>query len=552
MGTGLTSEPGSQRKETHFLLSSPLPSLGQKEDSQRFLFGFGLLRGFTSGKKMTDSHKLLVEYARNGSESAFRELVSRYTSLVYSTALRLVGGDAHLAEDIAQTVFIDLASRSRTLSTEVMLGGWLHQHTYHVATKTMRGERRRKSREHEAVEMNTLQDGSGADWLQVAPILDEAITQLESEDRTAILLRFFEQLDFGSVGEELGSSEDAARMRVNRALEKLHTLLTHRGVTLSATALGTVLATEAVTASPAGLAATISSAALQVGTTITGTVTATKAIAMTAFQKALISTIVVASVVAPLVVQHQAQARLDDQEEALRRQADQLAKLQGENTGLSNLLSRTESSPTVPYEEFNEVLRLRGEVGRLQAAVQELRGRRTNEPLSREEVLASMRQMYLDRVNRLKQRFAANPAEAVPELQYLTDSDWLAEVEYDHHRLDPDNRHAMSSARTRARLNFAEGVLTSALHQYAKSNNGQFPAALSQLASYFNPPVDDSVLQDWTILPTTSLPSELRGDEDRVITLKAPINAEFDQRIVVGLTTWHLGGGGTNDWGPVR
>jgi hypothetical protein len=64
--------------------------------------------------------------------------------------------------------------------------------------------------------------------------------------------------------------------------------------------------------------------------------------------------------------------------------------------------------------------------------------------------------------------------------------------------------------------------------------------------------VDDSVLQDWTILPTTSLPSGLRGDEDRVITLKAPINAESDQRIVVGLTTWHLGEGGTNDWGPVR
>ena len=83
---------------------------------------------------MTDSQRLLAEYARNGSESAFRELVSRYTNLVYSRALRLVGGDAHLAEDVAQTVFIGLASRGRTLSTDVMLGGWLHQHTYHAAT----------------------------------------------------------------------------------------------------------------------------------------------------------------------------------------------------------------------------------------------------------------------------------------------------------------------------------------------------------------------------------------------------------------------------------
>ncbi len=49
-------------------------------------------------------------------------------------------------------------------------------------------------------------------------ILDEAIDQLGSEDRTAILLRFYEQRDFRSVGAALGGSEDAARMRVSRAL----------------------------------------------------------------------------------------------------------------------------------------------------------------------------------------------------------------------------------------------------------------------------------------------------------------------------------------------
>ena len=273
---------------------------------------------------------------------------------------------------------------------------------------------------------------------------------------------------------------------------------------------------------------------------------------MTTLQKALVTAIAVACLVAPLVVQHQAQARLHDQDDALRRRADQLAKLQRENTELSNLLTRTESAQPVPNEQLNEVLRLRSQVGGLQAALQELRSRKTDEPLSREEALASMRQMYLDRVNRLKRLFAANPAEAVPELQYLTYRDWLGVIEYDYHQLDPDDRHAMGMARTKGRLHFARSMLISALHQYAKDNNGQFPTALSQLASYFDPPVDDAVLQGWTILPTTSLPSGLRGDEAQVITQKAPINAELDQRIVVGLTTWHLGAGGTNDWGPVR
>src|SRR5216683_6650207 len=186
---------------------------------------------------MTDSQKLLAEYVQSGSEAAFRELVTRYVDLVYSTALRLVEGDTHRAEDVAQTVFVDLSRMARTLSNDVMLGGWLHRHTCFVAANTMRGERRRQSRERQAVEMNALQTNSGADISLVAPILDEAINELGEADRMAILLRFFEQRDFGSVGEALGSNEDAARMRVTRALDKLHSMLTRRGVTLSVTAL---------------------------------------------------------------------------------------------------------------------------------------------------------------------------------------------------------------------------------------------------------------------------------------------------------------------------
>jgi len=92
---------------------------------------------------MTDSQQLLADYRQHGSDTAFRELVNRFLGLVYSTALRLVGGDAHRAEDVTQTVFVDLARQARTLPAEVRLGGWLHRHTCFVAANTMRGERRR-------------------------------------------------------------------------------------------------------------------------------------------------------------------------------------------------------------------------------------------------------------------------------------------------------------------------------------------------------------------------------------------------------------------------
>ena len=170
---------------------------------------------------MTESQELIADYVRTGSEAAFRELVTRYVDLVHSTAVRLVDGDIHRAKDVAQMVFLDLARTAHTLSKVIMLGGWLHRHTCFVAGNTMRGERRRKSRERQAVEMNALQNNSREDLKLVAPILDEAINELGEADRTAILLRFFEQHDFRSVGRAIGSNEDAARMRVSRALEKL-------------------------------------------------------------------------------------------------------------------------------------------------------------------------------------------------------------------------------------------------------------------------------------------------------------------------------------------
>jgi RNA polymerase sigma factor (sigma-70 family) len=296
------------------------------------LAAFDRQRVFNGEETMTDSQRLLADYATNGSEPAFRELVSRYLNLVYSTAVRLTGGDTHLAQDAAQTVFVDLARKARTLPRDVMLGGWLHRHTCFVASKIVRGERRRQSRERQAVAMNEQQDYSEANLAQVAPLLDEAINQLGAEDRTAILLRFFEQRDLRSVGEALGGTENAAQKRVSRALEELRGLLKNRGVVFSAAALGTALAGEAVSAAPAGLAVTISGVALAGATAGTGT-TLTLLKLMTATQfKLSIGALVVAGAVTTFVIQHQAQEKLRADNESLRQQ---ITQFQSDNLSLS-------------------------------------------------------------------------------------------------------------------------------------------------------------------------------------------------------------------------
>lgn len=319
---------------------------------------------------MTDSRTLLSEYAENGSEAAFRELVTRYLGLVYAAALRLVDGDAHLAQDVAQTVFIDLARKASGLSRDVMLGGWLHQRTFNVAAPMMRARRRREAREREAVTMNALNDDSNAALTQLAPVLDEAITQLGAEDRTAILLRFFEQSDFRSIGEALGTSDDAAQKRVTRALEKLQILLKRRGVALSATVLAMCLGSEALTAAPVGLAATISGAALA-GTAAGGTaLTILKVITMTKLKAAIIGTIAVASVATTVVIQQNAQSRLRAENESLRQQVAQLTQAADESAAAAK--ASAQSSNALSDQQLRELLRLRSEVGALRTQKNEL------------------------------------------------------------------------------------------------------------------------------------------------------------------------------------
>jgi RNA polymerase sigma factor (sigma-70 family) len=322
--------------------------------------------------KMNESQKLLADYVKNGSETAFRELVTRYISLVHSTATRLADGDAHLAEDITQTVFVNLARKARTLPRDVMLGGWLHRDTCFAAGTVMRGERRRQFRERQAVAMNTTDDHTAANLALVAPILDEAINQLDADDRAAILLRFFEQLEYRAVGQSMGSNEDAARMRVTRTLDKLHALLKNRGVAFSAAALGAALAAEAVTAAPFGLAGTIAGGALAGVASGGAATTALKFMTLTKLKIALAGAIAIAAVAVPIVVQHQSLDKLREKNQGLQEQAAQLAALQADNERLSNLVVQISAQPPASEEQAREMARLRNAVGKLRDQTNEL------------------------------------------------------------------------------------------------------------------------------------------------------------------------------------
>lgn len=208
-----------------------------------------------------DDATLLRRYVQERSESAFTELVRRYVNLVYGAALRQTGGDAALAADVVQTVFIDLARKARSLTGRPVLTGWLHTSTRFAAAKARRQEGRRRAREGQAFSMHDANQDT-VNWEHLRPVIDEGLHTLDDVDREAVLLRFFEGRAFAEIGTVLCLSEDAARKRVDRALDRLAAALSRQGITSTASALSLVLGRQSFVAAPAGLAAGVAKAAL--------------------------------------------------------------------------------------------------------------------------------------------------------------------------------------------------------------------------------------------------------------------------------------------------
>jgi hypothetical protein len=396
--------------------------------------------------------------------------------------------------------------------------------------------------------MNSQQDHTEANLARIGPILDEAIGRLGTSDRTAIILRYFEQYDLRSVGEALGISDDAARKRVDRALEKLHVLLKHRGATLSAAALGTALASEAVTAVPAGLAGAVTAAALS-GSIITTTavIAATKGIAMTTLQKTVITAALAftvgvgiyearqaASTHAEVQTLQQQQGPLTVQIQQLQRERDetarQLASLREDNERLSR--------------DTGELLKLRGEVPRLRNALKELKDAAATAGATNANDQIELEAKALNaKAHLLKQLFEQMPERKIPELKYWGNQSLLIRANGADLETDTGISRAMSDRRQEAKELFAT-ILTRGLDNYTRANAGQLPTDISQLKPYL-PSVDDVTLQRYQMIKTGNVSNLQLGE--KVIAEKAAVDEHYDTLFQFGLRTWSWQGIGANN-----
>jgi RNA polymerase sigma factor (sigma-70 family) len=483
--------------------------------------------------------ELLDQYARENRQDAFSTLLDRHLRLVYSAALRQVRSP-ELAEEVAQSVFADLARNAGKLEQDTVLTAWLYQVTCRAAIDVVRRESRRQRREQIAVDLSTMNSNS-TEWTVIEPLLDEAMEALDPPDRTAILLRYFEDKSLREVGEWLGTSEDAAQKRVSRALDQMREFFSRRGRAIGVGALAAVISANAVQSAPVGLnAAILASAAISgAGATIAGSIAITKTLAMTTVQKALIGAALATVVGTGLYEAHRA-SDLQQQVQALREQSvaaskqnDPLLRQLGEaNRQLAELKAQND----ILRRNAADLPRLRGEVGRLR-----------DNAGSNNDPAADAAKSWIARAALLKERLQQTPGAKIPEFQYLTEQDWLNAAKNDLNS-DEDYRRAFSGLRSAAENTFITSELKPALTQYQQANNGQFPSDLSQLQTYFDPPVDDSVLQRWEIGPSNTVPSV--GVGAMVVTQIGAVDADYDTRYAVGPNGW--GSAGPYAWDPAN
>src|SRR4029434_4893979 len=146
---------------------------------------------------------MLRAYVDREDERAFAELVRRYQDAVHSACRRRLS-DPVLAQDAAQTTFLLLAQRAAQLRAHTSLGGWLYQTALFQSANLMRREQTR-NRAHERIQQDpSVELHAGAseesEEEQIRPHLDDALLELEEDEREAVVLRFFGNRSLRDVG----------------------------------------------------------------------------------------------------------------------------------------------------------------------------------------------------------------------------------------------------------------------------------------------------------------------------------------------------------------
>ncbi|MCW1916144.1 sigma-70 family RNA polymerase sigma factor [Luteolibacter sp. GHJ8] len=451
---------------------------------------------------------LIREFAATRSEQAFRRLVDRHCDLVFSVAGR-VTRDPDLARDVSQQVFSKLAAKPASVPANVPLAAWLHRTCRSLAIDLVRSEEARRKRESAHSHPFEMNSEPTPDWSRLEPVIDSLIDELPEMERRAVLLRFYEKRSHGAIGAALGLSEEAARKRIDRALERLRSLLSKRGIATTSAALATILPAHATAPAPAGFAASLSSTALS--TAATTAVSSTSIIAIIMSHKAIVagaSLLLLAGVTAIAVPR-------------MRDGSDSTPSATSSTTGSAPFSgSALPSAASTGKQRSNETqARLTAKYG---DARTKLSAHLHGEMIALLEDAISV--MEIAHSMKLGEQFGDDPAESLGELGEklnLTEEQkkTLGQLENDSFKRDGEEARSLISLLKKEPASLMEYLLASD----AVKRGEMTPAAFAELEKTLNIPEDDLSM---AIGDTDSMESDSLDDEAFVEAFLAILDEE--------------------------
>jgi hypothetical protein len=179
----------------------------------------------------------------------------------------------------------------------------------------------------------------------------------------------------------------------------------------------------------------------------------------------------------------------------------------------------------------DENAQLRDEAAQLRVDVQALAQIKAEDAAAANDPSQKAMLSWLERLDKLKQSISQTPGAMIPEMQLLTEQDWLNAVR-GKLETEEDYLRAFSALRNAAESKFTSKA-SPALQKYLRASGGKFPTDLSQLQAYFESPLDNAMLQRWEIVPASKHPNMGFG-ADWLITQKGAVDEERDARIFMG------------------
>lgn len=180
---------------------------------------------------MERTENSLVECARRGDAEAFRELVESYSPKLFRIAYRITGDEAS-AEDAVQETFLRAYRSLGRFDSRSQFGTWLHRIAVNTAVEIVRKQQRHRSRHEEmpgAAEVPLPSSDPGPDRLslslEVERAVRSALADLSPMERTAFILRHFEERSIAEICDQLGLGVSAGKQAVFRAVKKLRVVL---------------------------------------------------------------------------------------------------------------------------------------------------------------------------------------------------------------------------------------------------------------------------------------------------------------------------------------